>query len=163
MSIDIYFSARRTSPLTPAEQSTLHDVIERANAGRRAEWCAAYDDPKYPDPNVDRYGRFTFGDVDHPWYDTVVFPPSGDRTPYLFSGSVQMPLVDRWDIVLPLLEHWCDAFSEVRESVDAESWHASMDDFEFDWDCRRQRYVVPDALDSEQYRASAEFSLQRRL
>jgi hypothetical protein len=163
MSIDVSFSARRTTPLTPAEHSTLHGIIERANAGRHDEWCAAYDDPRYPDPDVDRFGWFTFADLTQPWYNPGMLPPSADRTPYLFSGGAEMPLVDRWQIVRPLLEYWCDAFSEIRRSTDAESWSAHMDDFGFDWDSGARRYVLPAALTSAKYRASVEFSLGRRL
>jgi hypothetical protein len=156
MSIDVYFSARRATPLTPAEHSTVHGIIERANAGRHDEWCAAYDDPKYPDPDVGQLGRFDFSDLTRTWW-------ANKKPPYLFSGSAQMPLVDAWQIVLPLLECWCDAFSEIRRSTDAESWSAHMDDFDFDWDSGARRYVLPAALTSAKYRASVEFSLGRRL
>jgi hypothetical protein len=155
MSIDVYLSAHRATPLAPAERSTFHGIIERANAGRHDGWCAAYDDPKYPDPEVGRLGRFTFSDT-RTWR-------THKKPPYLFSGSAQMPLVDVWQIVRPLLEYWCDAFSEIRRSTDAESWSAHMDDFNFDWDSGARRYVLPAALTSAKYRASVEFSLGRRL
>jgi hypothetical protein len=69
-----------------------------------------------------------------------------------------MPLVDAWSVVLPLLEHWCRAFSEIRRGVDAPTWDAHMDDFRIDWDEIRACYVVPVSLTKEQYRVSVEFS-----
>src|SRR5262249_34932195 len=132
MSIDLRIMAYRSAPLEPEELSRVNAIIERANAARRREWIALYAYPDdSPDFDVEELGRMQLYDLRDLESDPGF---ASTEPPQVLWGSLEMPLADAWPLVRPLLEHWCGAFSEIRRSIQAERWRASMDDFKLVWD-----------------------------
>ena len=148
MGISLYFAARRATPLTPEESQLVDTVLERAHRSRPPPCVSLYAVPEN-EIDVAEEGWFLR-------FSARAATPG--KVPDVFSGSIDMPLVDRWPAVHELILHWCEAFTEVRRALEAAEWRAHLDDFQLEWDANELRFRPPTKLDAARYRASVAFA-----
>ncbi|MFB7592245.1 hypothetical protein [Streptomyces sp. NPDC056169] len=104
MSVSLYYSARRTTPLTEAESGSVDRVV----AVHRASF--PYDDEE----SLDLYDR----DADSP--EEVI------------AGSTKMPFNP--GRLMPVIAHVLDSVTELRRAVPDAEWRVHMDDLDVPWD-----------------------------
>ncbi|MCX4985346.1 hypothetical protein [Streptomyces sp. NBC_00572] len=104
MSVSLYYSARRTTPLTAVESAAVARVV------------AAHE------------SSFPYRDQE----SLCLY--SGDRTPpdEIVAGSTKMPLdLGR---LLPVIVHVLDSVTELRRALPGATWHVHLDDLDVPWD-----------------------------
>ncbi|WP_329196059.1 hypothetical protein [Streptomyces sp. NBC_01435] len=117
MSVSIYYSARRTTPLTAAESATVERIV-----AARAE-------------------TFPYDDEEGPY----LYGPGDDGDDGILAGSTKLPGGDpgRW---LPVTAHVLDSVTELRRAVGGAQWHVHMDDLDVPWD-ETEGYALPGMRD----------------
>lgn len=121
MSLSIYYTARRASPLSPSEQAAVAALIEAYSIRDQ----------------VNRYVQTGRG---HDGEDVVVFDPLRPSRPnVVFEGETKLPGTDE-DALWALVQRWCALLSEVRRAISAATWHVHVDDHDVCWDEAREMY-----------------------
>ncbi|GGY25000.1 hypothetical protein [Streptomyces omiyaensis] len=104
MSVSLYYSARRPSPLTEAEAAAVGRVV----AGHPASF-----------PGEDQEGL-------------CLYEGGGSDPDGIVAGSTKLPLDG--DRVLPVMVAVLDSVTELRRALPDAEWHVHMDDLDVDWD-----------------------------
>ncbi|MFB7917963.1 hypothetical protein [Streptomyces sp. NPDC056061] len=113
MSVSVYYSARRSEPLTGPETA----AIERVVTARTASF--PYDDEE----SLHLY------DAD-----------GDDQDDEILAGSTKLPSdPDRW---MPAIAHVLDSVTELRRAVADAQWHVHLDDVDVPWD-ETEGYTLP--------------------
>ncbi|MEL5958103.1 hypothetical protein AADR41_25655 [Streptomyces sp. CLV115] len=117
MSVSIYYSARRTTPLTTAESAAIQRIVSA-----RAE-SFPYDDEE----------------------GLYLYDPGDDGDDQIVAGSTKLPGGDpgRW---LPVTAHVLDSVTELRRAVGGAQWHVHLDDADVPWD-ETEGYALPGMRD----------------
>src|SRR4051812_34844377 len=114
MSISIYYSARRSTPLTDAERSR----ITRLEATYAVE------------TQIDDYNRTGDG---YNWESFCIYDPDDPTEPdIIFEGATKLPDNSEhavWDG----LQHWCRALTEIRHVLAGANWDVHVDDHDIPW------------------------------
>ncbi|MGW2178102.1 hypothetical protein ACWCXX_08465 [Streptomyces sp. NPDC001732] len=119
MSVSIYYSARRATPLTEIESAAVERLVTA-----RAE--------SFPYDDEESLYLYDLDDV--------------DRDDELLTGSTKLPAdPDRW---LPVTAHVLDSVTELRRAVQGAEWHVHMDDSDIPWD-ENEGYALPGMRDPE--------------
>ena len=124
MGISIYYSARRTEPMTSVEQAAISSLIaeyaieeqlqDRDRTGEGPNWesfCVyQLDDPHFPaEPGV------------------------------IFEGATGLPDNSEDNFWLGI-QHWCALLSKIRRAVGSAVWSVHIDAHDVYWDEERQEY-----------------------
>ncbi|WP_282694856.1 hypothetical protein [Streptomyces sp. CC208A] len=104
MSVSLYYSARRPTPLTPPETT----AVERVTAVHLATF--PYEDEE----------------------SLCLYEDGGGEPDAIVAGSTKL-LLDP-DRLLPALIHVLDSVTELRRALPEAEWHVHVDDLDVDWD-----------------------------
>lgn len=121
MSLSIYYSARRPTPLSDEEQVEIDKVLAR--------YCV--------DSRVKRFAETGEGLNWQPFG----IAPSNDYSAadVVFEGST--PLPDNTEEAFSQgVTHWCNALSALRRVIQKAMWSVRVEDQEIAWDYQHDRY-----------------------
>jgi hypothetical protein len=104
MSVSLYYSARRTTPLTEAESASVARVV----AAHMASF--PYDDEE----------------------SLYVYDGHAAGPEEIVAGSTKMPLDP--GRLMPVIAHVLDSVTDLRRAVPDAEWHVHMDDLDVPWD-----------------------------
>ncbi|MGW6394692.1 hypothetical protein ACWFR1_30235 [Streptomyces sp. NPDC055103] len=104
MSVSLYYSARRTTPMTDAESASVARVV--------AAHMASF-------PYEDEESLYL--------YDTA--PPECEE---LVAGSTKMP--HKPGRLLPVIAHVLDSVTALRRTLPGAEWRVHLDDLDVPWD-----------------------------
>lgn len=104
MSVTLYYSAHRTTPLAEAESASVARVV----AAHMASFPYADEESLY------LYGRRAAGPLE------------------IVAGSTKMPLDP--GRLMPVIAHVLDCVTELRRAVPDAEWRVHMDDLDVPWD-----------------------------
>jgi len=115
MSISIYYTARRSTPINEAERTQIA-AIEQQHAVER---------------HIEEYHQTGEG---HNWESFCVYDPNDPSEPdVVFEGATKLP-DNSEDAVWEGLQHWCAALTEIRKVIPDADWHVHVDDHDIQWD-----------------------------
>ena len=121
MSVSIYYTARRTHPLSEAERA----AIEAAESRYPFEVLVAASGVAESDFNGESF---------------CVYPASVAREPgVVFAGATKLPsrpAAAMWTAV----QYWCRLLSEVRGLLPDATWHVHVDDHTIPWSEESQAF-----------------------
>ncbi|MFJ9668089.1 hypothetical protein ACIRPP_26310 [Streptomyces sp. NPDC101219] len=106
MSVSLYYSARRTEPLTAEETA----AVDRIAAARLASFPYADEEPLH------------------------LYDSGGRDAGQVLAGSTRLPAAP--DRLLPVIGHVLDSVTELRRALPDAAWHVHLDDLDVDWDER---------------------------
>ncbi len=121
MSLSIYYSARRPTPLSDQEEEEIRKVLARYSVDARAKRFAETGEGL----NWQPFGQIASSDSS-----------AGD---VVFEGST--PLPDNTDEAFSAgVVHWCNALSALRRIIHKAMWSVRIEDQEIAWDYQNDRY-----------------------
>ncbi|WP_405761289.1 hypothetical protein OG234_22580 [Streptomyces sp. NBC_01420] len=104
MSVSLYYTARRTTPLSGPESAAVARVV----AARRTSF--PYEDEE----------------------SLYVYDPRTAEPGTVLDGSTKMPFdLGR---LMPVIAHVLDSVTELRRTLPDAEWHVHMDDLDVEWD-----------------------------
>ncbi|NED11112.1 hypothetical protein [Streptomyces sp. SID9124] len=104
MSVSLYYTARRATPLSGPESAAVTRVV----AARRTSF--PYEDEE----------------------SLYVYDPRAAEPGTVLDGSTKMPFDP--GRVLPVIAHVLDSVTELRRALPDAEWHVHMDDLDIEWD-----------------------------
>ncbi|NEC67635.1 hypothetical protein [Streptomyces sp. SID9727] len=104
MSVSLYYTARRATPLSGSESATVTRVV----AERRASF--PYEDEE----------------------SLYLYDPGAAEPGTVLDGSTKMPFDP--GRLLPVVAHVLDSVTELRRALPDADWHVHMDDLDVEWD-----------------------------
>ncbi len=119
MSVSIYYTAKRSSPLTDPEEAAIHALVSKYSV----------------DAQVEEYVRTGEGTN---WESFRIYAPAGRRDlGVVFEGATKLP-DDTWLGV----QHWSRLLSEIRRVLRDAQWHVHVDDHDLVWDAASEAYAL---------------------
>ena len=119
MSVSIYYTARRTQPLTEAERTVVEQITQKHSV----------------DDQIEQYLQTGQG-LNWESFCWYKHPSAADVA---LEGATKLP--DKTDDAMWIgVQHWCAALSEIRRAITGFVWTVSVDDHEIKWDEERQLY-----------------------
>ncbi len=151
MSMSMYFTAERKTPLTDAERAEVDRLVARYPWERcveprlpmSAEDLAVLRSLEEAEPEVLRGMGDDEDDLGEPFEFYPPGPADPDDPDIILDGSLRPPVGLRHFFYA--ITYWCQLLAEVRAAVPGAHWVVSLDDSEIPWDETKQRYY----LDSE--------------
>ena len=110
MSVSLYYTARRTQPITSMEQNICDEIAARYDA-------------QYP------YGELYEGFCIYDWES---FHDEYDKD-VIFSGATKLPLDNGEEFCMKVAEWWLKCLSEITEHLPGARWHVHIDDADIPW------------------------------
>ncbi|WP_329027006.1 hypothetical protein [Streptomyces sp. NBC_00690] len=104
MSVSLYYSAHRATPLTETESAS----VARAVAAHRASF--PYEDEE----------------------SLYLYDQDADEPESIINGSTKMPFNP--GRLMPVIAHVLDAVTELRRAIPGAEWRVHMDDLDVAWD-----------------------------
>ncbi|PWI07275.1 hypothetical protein DIZ27_28870 [Streptomyces sp. NWU339] len=104
MSVSLYYSAHRTTPLSETESASVARVVAAHMAS------------------------FPYGDEEC----LYLYDRCGDGPEEIVAGSTKMPLNP--GRLMPVIAHVLDSVTELRRAVPDAEWRVHMDDLDVPWD-----------------------------
>ncbi|PZT76382.1 MULTISPECIES: hypothetical protein [unclassified Streptomyces] len=104
MSVSLYYTARRATPLSESEQA----AVTRVTGARQASF--PYEDEE----------------------SLYVYDPRAAEPGTVLDGSTKMPFDP--GRLLPVVAHVLDSVTELRRALPDAEWHVHMDDLDIEWD-----------------------------
>ncbi|MFD8976110.1 MULTISPECIES: hypothetical protein [unclassified Streptomyces] len=104
MSVSLYYSARRTTPLTESESAAVARVV----AAHMASFPYDYEESLY------------------------LYDPDAAEPEAIIAGSTKMPFDP--GRLMPVIAHVLDSVTELRRAVPDAEWRVHMDDLDVPWD-----------------------------
>jgi hypothetical protein len=112
--VSIYYTARRSQPLTPAERTAIDAVVARYPVEELLAECGVVEN---------EYNGEAF----------CVYPTDDDTEPgVVFEGATKLPLCTE-DAFAAAIQYWCRLLSEVRRVVPGATWRVHVDDHDIAW------------------------------
>ena len=121
MSFTIYYSARRSSPLSGEEQETVQRIVEKYSVDSRIK-------------------RFVQTGEGLNWESFCLFTTdqfSADDV--ILEGATKLP-DNSDDAAATGLQHWCNALSALRLAIHKSLWSVRVEDQEIAWDYLKDCY-----------------------
>src|SRR4051812_14100795 len=119
MSVSIYYTARRSTPLTSAERTTVSQIVQRYDIGDRLQ----------------EYFKTGQG---LNWESFSVYDPPTEPD-LIFEGATKLP--DNTEMALwEGVQHWSAALSEIRRVLHDAAWHVHVDDHDLVWNETQRMY-----------------------
>src|SRR5262245_60051563 len=121
MSISIYYTARRETPLSADELNAISGAIQFASL----------------DGLIEEHGLNAeeFNGEEFSVYETT----ETDEPVIIFEGATKLPSNSE-DAFWAAIQYWCELLSCIRRIVPDAAWRVHIDDLEIWWDTQRQRY-----------------------
>ena len=121
MSLSLYYTARRPTPLSDQEQDEIRKVLSRYSVDSRVK-------------------RFAETGEGLNWQSFGVTPPSDfSAADVVFEGST--PLPDNTEEAFSAgVVHWCNTLSSLRRIIHKAMWSVRVEDQEIAWDYQNDRY-----------------------
>ncbi len=121
MSLSLYYTARRPTPLSDQEQEEIRKVLARYSVDSRVK-------------------RFAETGEGLNWQPFGIAPSSEfSAADVVFEGST--PLPDNTEEAFSAgVVHWCNALSALRRIVHKAMWSVRVEDQEIGWDYQNDRY-----------------------
>ena len=114
MGISIYYSARRSTPLSSSEQKAIESVDERFSVDEAIlRYCETGEGPN--------------------WESFCVYDPNDEEPDVIFAGATGLP-DNSEEALWQGLQHWCSALTEIRRALKDTEWDVAVDDHEIAWD-----------------------------
>ena len=111
MSISIYYTAKRNSPLTTSERSVVDALVAEYSVDDQIAAAAGLN-----------------------WESFCIYDPADPTSPdAVFEGATKLP-DNSEDAVWIGLQHWCKLLSAIRLAVPDSDWHVHVDDHDIPWD-----------------------------
>ncbi|SEC70139.1 hypothetical protein SAMN05216483_2226 [Streptomyces sp. 2131.1] len=104
MSVSLYYTARRTTPLSGPESAAVTRIVTA------------------------RQASFPYEDEE----SLYVYDPRAAESGTVLDGSTKMPFDP--GRLLPVIAHVLDSVTELRRSLPDAEWHVHMDDLDIEWD-----------------------------
>ncbi|WP_405899642.1 hypothetical protein OG242_21060 [Streptomyces sp. NBC_00727] len=104
MSVSLYYTARRATPLSGPEPAAVTRVVTA------------------------RQASFPYEDEE----SLYVYEPQAAEPETVLSGSTKMPFDP--GRLLPVVAHVLDSVTELRRALPDAEWHVHMDDLDIEWD-----------------------------
>ncbi|MGC4949978.1 hypothetical protein ACLQ2N_27735 [Streptomyces sp. DT224] len=104
MSVSLYYTARRATPLTGSESAAVTRVVTA------------------------RQASFPYEDEE----SLYVYAPRAAEPGTVLDGSTKMPLDP--GRLLPVVAHVLDSVTELRRALPDAGWHVHLDDLDIEWD-----------------------------
>jgi hypothetical protein len=119
--VSIYYSARRTRPLSPVEWAGIDAVVARYPFEALLAECGVAP------------GEYN-GEAFH------IYPTDEDTEPgVVFEGATKLPLCTEYAFGAAI-RYWCRLLSEVRRVVSGATWRVHIDDHDIAWVEELQAY-----------------------
>ncbi|GGZ60798.1 hypothetical protein GCM10010387_63100 [Streptomyces inusitatus] len=115
MSVSLYYSAYRTTPLTETESASVARIV----AVRMASF-----------PYEDEESLYVYDQGDQ----------DADEPRQIVAGSTKMPFDPTR--LMPVIAHLLDSVSELRRAIPDAEWRVHMDDLDVPWD-EAEGYTLP--------------------
>lgn len=155
MSMSLYYTAERKTPLTDAERAEVDRLVGEY------PWQKCID-PRPPvadddlavarlsddDPESLR-DQGNEEDLGEPFEFYPPGPPDPDDPDIILDGAVKPPTNLR-DFV-NAVNYWCELLAKVRIAVPGADWVVSLDDSEISWDDDQQCYYLDSGPDAAAY------------
>lgn len=117
MSLCIYYTARRSKPLSPAEIAGVTAIVERFSVDRFiADYLASGEGLNWESFDVQINGKAT-----------------------VISGSTRLP-DNTEDATWVGVQHWCRCLSQLRSALPGCQWRVAVEDHEIHWDAASSAY-----------------------
>ncbi len=121
MSVSIYYTATRNSPLIDIEKTAIERIVLEKDVSAELE--------TYLETGKGfNWETFTIYDLDKPSTENVIF-----------EGATKLPNNTEEAIIVGL-EHWLDTLTEIRRVVKGASWHVHVDDTDISWNEDKQAF-----------------------
>lgn len=117
MSLSIYYTARRSKPLSPAEIAQATTLVERFSVEQRIQDFMACGEGLN--------------------WESFDFQVNGEAT--VFSGSTRLP-DNTEDATWIGVQHWCQCLSQLRSALPGCQWRVAVEDHEIHWDVASLAY-----------------------
>lgn len=115
MSISIYYTARRATPLTDGERLAIAEI-----------------EAKFSVEDKIRQQESTGNGFN--WESFCIYDPARpSESDVIFEGATRLP-DNSEDAVWAGLKHWCRALTEIRRNISDAEWDVRVDDHEIPWD-----------------------------
>ncbi len=115
MGVSICYTASRSKPLTPAEQSAVEATVARHSLAAMVDACGA-------------------NPAEFDGEELSVYPAGGGTEPgVVFEGATKLPLCSE-DAMWAAAQHWCRLLSEIRRMLPGAAWRVHVDDHHIPWD-----------------------------
>jgi len=126
VSISIYYTAKRATPVSPAERATIDTLLEEYSV----------------DDELDDYLQTGRG---LNWESFSVYDPA-DPTErgVIFEGATKLP-DNSDDAVVKGVDHWSRLLSRIRRELSGATWHVHVDDHDLMWDDAAREYDLSES------------------
>jgi hypothetical protein len=115
MSISIYYTARRPTPLSGTERAEINEITKKYSVEKE----------------IERYLQTGDG---HNWESFCIYDPKNpSEYDVVFEGATNLP-DNSEDAIWIGVQHWCSALTEIRKVIPDASWDVHVDDHEIQWD-----------------------------
>lgn len=119
MSVSLYYTARRTQPVTPREKAICEEIAGRYDA-------------QYP------YGEMYEGFCIYDWERTL----DEWEKDVIFSGATALPYSDNINSVFRVANWWLKCLGEITDALPGAQWHVHIDDSDISWS-EGEHYLFP--------------------
>lgn len=114
MSVSLYYTARRSQPITPQEQYTCHKIAKRYDA-------------EYPFGEL--YEGFCIYDAEEAEEDIIL------------EGATKIPPDDEMSAV-EIIDWWLECLQEITGVLSGAQWDVNIDDMELEWSEEKQTFLL---------------------
>ncbi len=119
MSVSIYYTARRSQPITPQEQHICHEIAKR------------YDE-QYPFGEL--YEGFCIYDLKN--------DISQDGEDVILDGATKIPSGDDPMLLEEITDWWLKCLQEITGVLSGAQWNVNLDDIELEWSEEKQTFLL---------------------
>jgi hypothetical protein len=121
MSVSIYYTAKRNTPLTQEETIAIQRIVKENDVGAqvKAYWETGQG-----------YNWETF---------TIYNPNNPTAVDVIFEGATKLP-DNTSDASIIGLEHWLKVLTQIRRAIRNASWHVHVDDTDIPWNEASQAF-----------------------
>lgn len=110
MSVSLYYTAKRSQPLTMQEQIHCNDIANRY-------------DREYPFGEL--YEGFCI-------YDSQTLQDENEND-IILDGSTKLPPDENIEIFLDIVSWWLKCLEELVDVLEGAEWNVHLDDMDFEW------------------------------
>ncbi len=120
MSVSLYYTARRATPITLQEQNNCDEIAKR------------YDE-QYP------FGELYEGFCIYDWD----MPEEGKDEYIILDGATKLPPDADTELWMNILGWWLECLTELADMLIGAQWNVHLDDMDFKWS-EEKHCVLPD-------------------
>ena len=119
MGMSLYYTARRSRPLSDDESAAISQIETEYNA---------------------KSEQFVSNGIGDFWESFSIYDAADPSQPnVIFEGATGIPDSSE-EAIWAGLQHWCEAITQIRRKVVGAEWSVHMDDHDITWDDSAQEY-----------------------